>query len=246
VRLTQRIYLVGGGELGFGMSSDPDCHIYAVETGTGLALVDAGTGLNIESILANLRFDGLDPERLRWLFLTHAHADHAGGAAAFRERFDVEVIASTEAAAYLRAGDEEKISLPVAKRGGVYPASYSFRACEVAHELCDGETYRAGEAEFRAYTTPGHCSGMLSFLIEDAGRKCLFSGDTVFHGGKILISNIWDCSLTEYAASLRKLAALNVDALLPGHLAIALSGGSRHIRRANDSMERFALPPNIL
>jgi hypothetical protein len=70
----------------------------------------------------------------------------------------VEVIASTEAAAYLRTGDEEKISLPVAKRGGVYPASYSIPRVRGGPRALRRRDVPAGEAEFRAYTTPGHCS----------------------------------------------------------------------------------------
>jgi glyoxylase-like metal-dependent hydrolase (beta-lactamase superfamily II) len=87
---------------------------------------------------------------------------------------------------------------------------------------------------------------MLSFLVEDHRRKCLFTGDTIFHGGKVLVSNLWDCNIQEYVASIGKLAGIEFDALLPGHLAIALSGGSAHARQAHATVERLSMPPNII
>ena len=98
----------------------------------------------------------------------------------------------------------------------------------------------------RAYETPGHCSGMLSLALDDGGRKVLFTGDTVFHDGKVLISNLWDCDLQQYVKSVEKLARLPVDAMLPGHLAISLSQGSRHIQKAWSIMERLSFPPSII
>lgn len=246
MRLTERVYLVGGGALGFGLSGDYDCHVYVIDAGEELALIDGGAGLSIEPIIENIRRDGLDPVRLRHLVLTHAHADHAGAAAEWRARFGVEVAASAEAAGYLTQGDEERISLAVAKRGGFYPADYVFRPCAVAHVLREGDSFGIGGLRLRVFETPGHCSGMLSFLLRDGARQCLFSGDTVFHGGKILVSNIWDCNVQQYAASISKLAAIEADALLPGHLAIALQGGASHVRQAHAAMERLAMPPNIL
>lgn len=246
MRLSERVYLVGSGWYGFGLSDDLDCHVYAVDCGGPLALIDAGAGRSIEPILQTMRFDGLDPARLRWLFLTHAHADHAGAAALWREGFGVEVAASVEAGGYLRDGDEEKISLAVAKRGGFYPQDYVFRACPVARFLTEGQTVAVGDLALEVLETPGHCSGMVSFLLIEQGKSWLFTGDTVFHGGKILISNLWDCDVPRYAASVRKLANVEVDGLLPGHLSLALQGGARHIRAANQVFERLAVPASIL
>jgi hydroxyacylglutathione hydrolase len=246
MRLTGRVYLVGGGDLAFGLSHGSDCHVYAIDGGDEIALVDAGAGMTIEPIVERLRFDGLDPKRLRYLLLTHAHADHAGGAALWRERFGIDVAASPAAGGYLREGDEEGISLAVAKRGGFYPADYVFRACEVFRTLREGDAFACGDLSVQVLETPGHCSGMLSFLVDDHGRQCLFTGDTIFHGGKVLVSNLWDCNIQDYVASIRKLAQLEFDALLPGHLGIALSGGSSHVRRARDTVERLSMPPNII
>lgn len=246
MRLTERVYLVGGGTLGFGLSHEVDCHVYLIDGGRELALIDSGAGTTIEPILRNLERDGLELTRLKHLLLTHAHADHAGAAREWHDRFGVAVAASVEAAGYVRDGDEEKISLAVAKRGGFYPPDYHFHACPVERVLAEGDRLHVGDLEVSVMETPGHCSGMLSFLVTEGNKRLLFDGDTVFHDGKLLITNVWDCDLQDYVRSVRKLAALQVDGLLPGHLAIALSQGSRHIQKAWDTLQRLTVPPNII
>lgn len=246
MRLSERVYLVGGGNLGFGLSEEHDCHVYVIDGGGVLALVDAGAGITIEPILENMRFDGLDPQQLKYLLLTHAHADHAGAAYEWRERFGVEVAASREAAEYVSKGDEERISLRIAKAGGFYPSDYVFRACAVAHVLKEGDRFRIGNAEVRVLETPGHCSGMLSLLLDEGGKSILFPGDTVFHDGKLLLTNVWDCDVQQYVRSIEKLAKQKVDALLPGHLTIAMQRGDQHVQKAWNTLERLSLPPNII
>jgi glyoxylase-like metal-dependent hydrolase (beta-lactamase superfamily II) len=246
MRLSERVYLIGGGALGFGISHELDCHVYLIDGGREMALIDAGAGVTIEPIIRNLQLDGLDLGRLKYLLLTHAHADHSGAAREWYERLGVAVAASKEAAEYLRTGDEERISLAVAKRGGFYPQDYIFRACPVEHILAEDDVFRVGDLELKVIETPGHSSGMLSFVLKEQDQRFLFDGDTIFHDGKLLITNVWDCNLQEYVASVRKLAALEVDALLPGHLTISLSQGTRHIQKAWNALERLAVPPNIL
>ncbi|TAM80416.1 MAG: MBL fold metallo-hydrolase [Acidobacteria bacterium] len=246
MRLSERVYLVGGGTLGFSLSEEHDCHVYVIDGGSALTLIDAGAGITIEPILQNMRFDGLDPQRLNYLILTHAHSDHAGAACEWRNRFGVEVVASREAAEYLSKGDEERVSLSIAKKGGFYPDDYVFRACPVAHILKEEDVFRIGDIELRVLETPGHCSGMLSLILNEGGRAILFPGDTVFHDGKLLMTNVWDCDLQLYARSIEKLARQKVDSLLPGHLTIAMQHGDRHIQKAWNTLERLSLPPNII
>jgi len=246
MQLTESVHVVGSGRLGFGLSHELDCHVYLVNAGSEMALIDAGVGLGWDRIVANIRSDGLDPAKLRFVLLTHAHADHAGGCKQWKQQFGVTVLASPVAANFVRSGDEAGISLAAAKAGGFYPPEYHFQACPVDGELREGETVRVGDSELRVLETSGHCGGMLSFLMKRDGKNYLFCGDTVFHGGKILMTNVYDCDFQHYVESLRKMAGLSVDALLPRHLCVTLVGGQAHIQMALDCLDRMALPPNIL
>ena len=44
MKLTDDVYLVGGGDYGFNLTHRLDCHTYPIDGGDELALVDAGFG----------------------------------------------------------------------------------------------------------------------------------------------------------------------------------------------------------
>jgi len=44
MRITDRVYLVGSGSSGFSLTFHSDSHVYLIDGGNQLALVDAGTG----------------------------------------------------------------------------------------------------------------------------------------------------------------------------------------------------------
>lgn len=246
MRLSDRIYLVGSGRLGFGISSPYDCHVYAVDGGSEIALIDAGSGLDIDAIVERLRFDGLDAGKLRYLVLSHGHADHAGGALHWRERFGVDVLAHPLTAQYVATPDLKAISLAAAIAAGVYPVDYQFLACPVAGTLRGGDTFRVGDLTLSIHDAPGHCSGQIAVTLDHSGKRHLFSADAVFHGGRIVLQNIWDCSLHDSLETIRALAALRPDALLPGHLTISLSGGAGELDRACKVMDRLEVPPSLI
>lgn len=246
MRLTERIYLVGSGATGMGLSHPNDCHVYLLDGGEELALVDAGIGPGQSEILEHVRRDGFDPARIRYLLLTHAHADHAGGTAALSETLpDLQVSAAPESADYVRRGDEQAINLSLAKQVGLFPKDYVFRAAPVSRELSHEQEISVGDLRLRVLATPGHCTGHLCFLLDHDGRCHLFAGDTIFYGGRILMQRIWDCDLQAYLQSVKSLEDLGVDALLPGHLNLSLRDGQRHIDAAVRLIDQLLVPKNM-
>jgi hydroxyacylglutathione hydrolase len=247
MKLADRIHLVGSGSFGFDLTDPFDCHVYLLDGGDELALVDVGAGMGTEAIVENVRREGFDPERVRHLILTHAHGDHAGGAARMRRLLGgTAVHLSRDRAEALREGDERAVSIDLAKQVGIYPPDYTLEPCDVDVELADGDTIRVGDLALQVLDTPGHADGHVSLLLEHGGRRSLFAGDAVFFGGKILLQAIHDCRLDAEIETLRKLRGLRVDALLPGHLAHSLNGGQRHIERANEVLDRLLIPEQMV
>ncbi len=247
MRLSERIYLVGSGSNGFDLTDPYDCHVYLIDGGSELALVDVGAGMGVDGIIENVKRDGFDPARIRHLILTHGHGDHAGGAARMRTALDEPAVhASGAIADILRRGDEKAISLDVAKQAGIYPLDYRLEPCPIDHELEEGATIDVGGLRLTVFDTPGHSDGHVSLLLEDDGRRTLFAGDVIFFGGKILLQNIHDCRLDALIGSLRKLRQLSVSALLPGHLTLSLRDGQRHIERANQVLDRLLIPEQMV
>jgi hydroxyacylglutathione hydrolase len=249
VRLTRDVGLIGGGNFGFNLSAPLDCHVYLIDGGEELAIIDAGLGGPhgaTETILANAREDGYDLDRVSTLILTHYHADHAGGAAEMRRALGVEVAGAELTARALASGDEEMISLPFAKAAGFYPADYVYEPCPVGQILREGKRFTVGRLTVTPYDTPGHSRGHLSYLIEGGDRTYLISGDLVFFGGTIIAQNIHDCSIQEYGASMKKMASVAFDALLPGHLSISLRDGKRHVDMAAAAFGQLMIPRNAV
>jgi glyoxylase-like metal-dependent hydrolase (beta-lactamase superfamily II) len=156
------------------------------------------------------------------------------------------VHASPLCADVLERGDEEAISLSVAKKGGMYPADYQFRSCPAHGTLVEGHTFPVGRLQVTVYETPGHSAGHLSFLVEGGDRRYLISGDLVFYGGTIVAQNIHDCSIQDYAASTLKMAGVDFDAFLPGHWTISLRNGKRHIEAAAEQFQKLMIPKNAI
>lgn len=241
MRLTEDVYLVGSGQKG--LSHRCDCEVYAVDAGEEIVLLDAGAGLAPEVIVANLRADGLEPERISTVLLTHEHGDHAGGAAAFHEQFGATVCCHAAAKPMVEHGDDRELGLDIARAEGVYPEDYVYQHVTVQRALEDGETVEVGRLTFRTIYTPGHSAGSASYLLDVPGGRALFSGDLVFWGGQVLLLNYWGCDPGACRESLRKLARLGVDLLLPGHHQFTLRDGQQHIDRAAAALAGLYFPP---
>jgi glyoxylase-like metal-dependent hydrolase (beta-lactamase superfamily II) len=249
MKMTADVGVIGGGNFGFNLSAPLDCHVYIIDGGDELAIIDAGLGGpygETETILKNIETDGYAIDRVSTLILTHYHADHAGGAADFRSRLGLNVAASELTAKTLEAGDEETISLPFAKKAGFYPADYVYQPCPVATIFREGEPFRVGSLQLTPYATPGHSRDHYSFLVEGGDRTYLIGGDLVFQGGTIIAQNIPDCSIQEYSDSVLKMAQVPFDALLPGHLSPSLRNGKRHIDLAAAAFGQLMIPRNAV
>jgi len=246
MRITERVAIVGSGQLGMRMTHPLDCNVYLVDGGSECALIDAGGGVDPESIVAYVEKAGVAMERVKYLLLTHAHGDHAAGARYFHDKYGLKVFCAHEAVPWMEDGDEEKISLPGAKAAGTYPMDFQFLPCPIARGVREGNTIQVGSLTLTVVETPGHARGHVSYLLDEVGQRALFSGDIVFPGGKIVLLNAWDCSLKDYSESMAKLHALKIERLYPGHGPFLMFGAWDDIERAHVKFQRLAVPANLV
>jgi glyoxylase-like metal-dependent hydrolase (beta-lactamase superfamily II) len=100
--------------------------------------------------------------------------------------------------------------------------------------------------------TPGHSPGSICLSLVTDGRTVLFCGDTIQfcpvagHVGWISLLNAPGTSLDAYRASVRRLADLSVDVLLPGHRLFAMSDGQRVIRSVADGFATLSIPRSVI
>src|SRR5690625_7580328 len=111
MKISNKTYLVGSGETGVGISHKLDCNIYLVDGGEECALIDAGSGLDPNRIITNIKQDGIKIDNIKYILLTHIHGDHAAGAAHFAKKFNIKLILSKEDVARYESGDMDKNSI---------------------------------------------------------------------------------------------------------------------------------------
>ena len=244
MKITEKIYLVGGNS--FGLSHGFDSNIYAVDCGDEIVMIDAGAGRGTDNIIDNMKEDGLDISRLSKILLTHSHSDHAGGAADFINRFDCNICVSEEEADFIESGDDKDFSLDIAKRSGLYSPDYKFQNCEVSLRLKNTDKIKCGDHTFTAISIPGHSKGSIAFLIDLPGGRAIFTGDSVNADGVICLLNCEGSELSDYRKNIDRFSGLKVNMLFPGHGAFTLSGGQDKLDIAIKDLKLLAPPKNLL
>lgn len=134
--------------------------------------------------------------RLTQVLLTHTHHDHVGGLPELvRMHPDIPIV--------LHEMDAHRLQPDVKTSGRIAP-------------MRDGEEFRIGSLTLRAFHTPGHSAGALTYLLEGE-PPYLFTGDTIF---------IRDCGRTDLPTgdtrqmfeTLQRFKSFPPEAVvLPGH-----------------------------
>ncbi len=244
MKIVTGIYLVGAGMLG--LSHPNDSYIYLLDGGSECALIDAGVGLGIERIFANIEEEGFDPAKIKKVILTHTHADHAGGCKGIREELGCTILVPAHEVSLLEKGTDEELGLVLAKESGIYSRDYLFPHCSADDAVSNGDTIEVGELQLKAIHIPGHSPGSTCYLLEKGGKHILFSGDVVFYEGEIGLLNYWGSNLADYRSYINRLAGLSVDVLLPGHKLFTLREGQQHIDRAISALKKLWVPPAFI
>ena len=244
MKIMPGIYLVGAGMVG--LSHSNDSYIYLLDGGGEPALIDAGVGLEIERIFANIEEDGFDPTKINKVILTHTHADHAGGCKGMREKLRCKIFVPGDEVNLLERGTDEELGLIIAKESGIYSPDYLFPHCSTDVAVSNGDTIWVGELQLKAIHTPGHSPGSTCYLLEHRGKHILFTGDVVFYDGEIGLLNYWGSNLADYRSYINRLANLSVDVLLPGHKLFTLRDGQQHIDRAISALKKLSVPPTFI
>jgi len=198
------LWQVGGAEY----TSVEDAAIYLIRFGDKAALIDAGCGGAHDSLVENIS-DILPPDvEIEYLFLTHCHYDHSGGAAAVRDQFGCRIVAHELDASYLEDGDSTVTA------ANWYGARMEPLKIDIKIKNIE-ETFKVGAGRIVAHHCPGHSPGSVVYLAELDSNLLLFGQDV--HGplDAAFLSNRDD-----YKRSLRFLAGLDADVLCEGHFGV--------------------------
>lgn len=151
-----------------------------LEDDGSVTLVDCGVDRAPRRIVAGLAALGKHPSDVQRIVLTHAHADHAGGAAEILAQSAADgVDIHTDEAQFARAGqapsrDSGSMMFKIMQRVN----SGKFTAVPVAREFRDGDVLDVAGG-LKVFHTPGHTPGHVSLLHVDTG--VFITGDVIFN-----------------------------------------------------------------
>ncbi len=149
-----------------------------VENGR-VAVVDTASNACTPRVLAALGTLGLSPASVDYVFLTHVHLDHAGGAGAMMQAFpEARLIVHPRGARHM--ADPTKLFAAVQE---VYGAEEAYQLygnpipipVERIQEAGDGFSFDLAGRTLTCLDTPGHARHHLCLL--DSRSGCLFTGD---------------------------------------------------------------------
>src|ERR1700704_5408346 len=120
--------------------------VWAVMTSAGVILIDAIFDYSVDDeVVGGMKKLGLDPATIKYVIVSHGHADHSGGAKYLQDRFNARVL--------LGAADWDLLdkSTQTRPRRGLVAT--------------DGQQLTLGDTTLTLHTTPGSKLGTLSKLI---------------------------------------------------------------------------------
>ena len=151
------------------------------------------------------------PVDVRYVILTHYHADHTYGAYLYP---NIPVVAHSRCRELLASQGEE--ALARAKEEALELEEVQLRLPDIT--LDEGEMdLRVGGKTFRLIPTPGHSEDIISVYVEE--DKVLFASDNVMSVPVVL-----DGDIEVMKASLRRLMDLGAESIVRGHGEVILRG----------------------
>ena len=190
-----------------------------VVTSDGVVVFDAlGTPSLGWALLQEIR--KVTDKKIRYVVLSHYHADHIYGLQAFRDHSDALIVAQERASEYRdnseETADEKANQRLEQRRGALFPwVDANTRVVPPDLTFAERMTITLGDRRLTLlYAGPAHSSSDIMMMVEPDG--VLFAGDIV-QNGRIPFMNSDDVSTTQWLRALDEVAKLEPKFIIPGH-----------------------------
>ena len=199
---------------------------YLVSYDAGFILVDTGYAGGLPHFMKMLDKHHIQPKQIKYVFLTHAHDDHAGFLNEVLEKTGAEVILHPKAIEGLMRGQNSfeggcssffawlfcQVLALFGHGNHRYPAikgKYLKRLIPI-----DSEQFRTMNFPYEVFETPGHTLDHISMLV----GNIVFCGDAAMNGfPSIRRTTIWVEDLELYKRSWEKIIKKDPKMIYPAH-----------------------------
>jgi metallo-beta-lactamase class B len=177
---------------------------WALTSSEGIILIDTLFAYNSEEeIVGGLKKMGLDPAKVKYVIVSHAHPDHVGGAKLMQDRYGSRIV--------MGGPDWDAMEKSVNR----YPAGKPTR--DIVAD--DGQKITLGDTAVTVIATPGHTPGTLSmiFTVKDNGKPLTvaYSGGTAFNFPSTAAN--FDAYIKSQSKMAAVAASANATVLLSNH-----------------------------
>ncbi len=198
MKLTNNLYLYP--EMGM-----LDCNTYVIRGDLSI-IIDPGLTQALPALIQDLRKDGINPEDIDIIINTHLHIDHCWANEAFKE------ISGAKILAHPRHKEFYDITVvETSKFFGLQPVEFKEDDCLHDNKLS------AGNVELELIPSAGHSPDSICFYGKD--ENFLICGDVIFDKSTGRV-DLPGGNADELKQSIERLAQLEIEYLLPGHMDI--------------------------
>ena len=199
-----------------------DCNTYVIKDSLSL-LIDPGLNEFLPELLRDMQQDGIDPKTIKIIMNTHLHGDHSWGNEAFKQASGAEILLP---AVHKQLG--EAATTQAAKFFGVPDSKFS------EDRVISQDRLSLGETEIEIIPAPGHSPESVCYYYRQ--EKALICGDVIFNQNTGRV-DLPGGSAEQLKQSIEKLAKLEVEYLLPGHMDIVT--GAENVKRNFDFIRQY-------
>ncbi len=211
------------------------------------AIIETGPTSCIESLMRGLKDNGVAPEDVQQVFLTHIHLDHSGASGHLAERLPNAVFYVHEVG-YPHLVDPSKLLKSAARIYGEENIGELFGDAKAVPEdrlveLEGGEELEAAGGLLSVHYTPGHAYHHLAYLEPESGY--LFTGDVA---GVRLLGQSYvkpptpppEVDIEAWKGSIETMRKLEPKVLCPTHFG-SYEDVERHLNELEQRLEDWLL-----
>jgi len=216
-------------------------------------IIEGGTGATSAIITEQIEELGIEPQRIKYVVLTHTHTDHIGAVPHLKRLWPhLKLVASAVAAKLLQReemikeflqGDRDIAEIMISK-GEIaeFPPELEDYAFDVDLVVKEGDRLDLGSGiVWTIYETPGHSPCHIS-LYEEREKTLVIGDVTGFYVPEkdVFWPNYFQ-SLENYCNSIRKLSTFSPQRGALSHNCVVEGGVGRHLQRAIRATESYHL-----